>query len=187
MTTSFDPKKAMKSVKRLEGMLAFVAFDIRHKSLGSEPETQEGFIKISSVLKQPPGGYLSLTFLIDTENRIQKETLQAYFGKPIKTHIKSFMGDSLEKIVFLSLDELGEIENWIIQEMKVHVRHLSGYEKTIIEKDLLPAIEDCTPFSFKPVEWWPQDHEDRMLKTMSDRMKFSEPDLLKRIVNWMLR
>ncbi len=46
MTTSFDPKKAMKSVKRLEGMLAFAAFDIRHKSLGPEPEAQEGLSKL---------------------------------------------------------------------------------------------------------------------------------------------
>ena len=78
MTQEFDPKKSYLSVKAHEKMIAYVGFKTR---MGKEDRYQEGVIKISSFSRPYGGGYLTLTFIIDTkDNEELKAHLNQLFG-----------------------------------------------------------------------------------------------------------
>ena len=65
MTQEFDPQKSYLTVKAHEKMIAYVAFKIQD---GKEGQNQEGVIKISSFQRPYGGGYITLTFIMDTKD-----------------------------------------------------------------------------------------------------------------------
>lgn len=141
MTKPFDPKAAIKAAKGHERILAYTGFDIHMKATEGEPYAREGFVKIASSLKAPGDGFLRLTFLVDTKSQVQKRELQALFKNLAAKQLNPSLRDNLEEITNVSLDELGDIREWFIEEVNVHLRNLRDYEKTIVEKDLFPAFE----------------------------------------------
>ena len=54
------------------------------------------------------------------------------------------------------LDSLEEIRGWYVEEVNVYFRSVSGQEKTLVERTMLPALEKLLPFKFESVEWWPE-------------------------------
>jgi hypothetical protein len=155
MTQEFDPRKSYLSVKAHEKMVAYVGFGVR---LGDKEPIEEGVIKISSFNRPYGGGYLTLTFIIDTKDNEQlKARLNQLFSNLTEDSLKPYLGKDLEKIAKVSLDSLGDVSDWYIQEVTVYFRSFEERENVMIEEKLIPAFEASFPFSFDKVQWWPPD------------------------------
>jgi hypothetical protein len=155
MTQEFDPKKSYLTVKAHEKMIAYAAFKIQD---GKEGWNQEGVIKISSFQRPYGGGYITLTFIMDTrDDEALKDNLSRRFNNLTKDSLKPYLGEEMEKIVKVSLDSLEKIPEWHIEEVSVHFKRIDDRENVLIEDRLIPALASCLSFSFDSVEWWPAD------------------------------
>jgi hypothetical protein len=155
MTQEFDPQKSYLSVKAHEKMIAYVAFKIQD---GKEDPEQEGVIKISSFRRPYGGGYITLTFIMDTkDDKALKDNLSQRFNNLTEDSLKPFLGEDMEKVVKVSLDSLEKIPAWHIEEVSVHFKKIDDRENVLIENRLIPALASSLSFSFDPVEWWPAD------------------------------
>lgn len=155
MTQEFDPRKSYLSVKAHEKMIAYVGFGFR---FGADDQSKEGVIKISSFHRPYGGGYITLTFIVDTEdNREVKAHLKQLFNNLAEDSLRPYLGKDMEKIVKVSLDSLEEIPEWYIEEITVHFSNIDERLNVLIEEKLVPALASSLSFSFDPVEWWPAD------------------------------
>ena len=181
MTKPFDPKKSYLSIKAHEGMIAFAGFLIHFNE--NKPE-KEGVLKISSQHKAYGGGYLTLTFIVDTgDDTAFKDQLDKWFNRLHEESLKDFMGRQLEQINKVSIDRLAHTENWYIEEINLHLRSLQGEEKPLVEQRLIPGLQNSLPFSFYPVEWWPADQIRKYESADSDLSDSLTPDFLKGLFN----
>ena len=155
MTQEFDPKKSYLSLKAHEKMIAYVGFRIQD---GGDERDQEGVIKISSSQRPYGGGYITLTFIMDTkDDKDLKDKLSQRFNSLTEDSLKPFFGEEMEKIVKVSLDSLEQIPTWYIEEVNVYFRKIDDRENVLIEDRLIPALASSLSFSFDPVQWWPAD------------------------------
>ena len=155
MTQEFDPKTSYLAVKAHEKMIAYVGFGTR---FGAEDQPKEGVIKISSFHRPYGGGYITLTFIVDTQNNKElKAHLKRQFNGLTEHELRPYVGKDLEKIVRVSLDSLEEIPEWYIEEISVYFRNIDEREDVLIYEKLIPAMKSCLSFSFDAVEWWPAD------------------------------
>jgi hypothetical protein len=155
MTQEFDPKKSYLSVKAHEKMIAYVGFQVR---LGETGVKKEGVIKISSFQRPYGGGYITLTFIVDTEdNRELKDHLKQIFNKLTQDFLEPSLGKDMQRLVKVSLDSLEEIPEWYIEELSIHFSSFGERLDVLIEERLLPALESNLSFAFDPVQWWPAD------------------------------
>ena len=155
MTEEFDPKKSYLSVKAHEKMIAYVGFRIQDEK---DDRDQEGVIKISSFKRPYGGGYITLTFIMDTKDDEDLiDNLSQRFNSLTEDSLKPFLGQDMEKIVKVSLDSLEQIPTWYIEEVNVHFSKIDDRENVLIEDKLIPALESSLSFSFDPVQWWPAD------------------------------
>jgi hypothetical protein len=155
MTQEFDPKKSYLSVKAHEKMIAYVGFRIQD---GKDNRDEEGVIKISSSQRPYGGGYITLTFIMDTkDDKDLKDNLSQRFNSLTEDSLKPFLGEEMEKIVKVSLDSLKQMQTWYIEEVNVYFSKIDDRENVLIEDRLIPALASSLSFSFEPVEWWPAD------------------------------
>lgn len=155
MTREFDPKKSYLSIKAHEKMIAYVGFGFL---FGANDQSKEGVIKISSFHRPYGGGYITLTFIVDTEdNKELKAHLKQLFNNLTGDSLKPYLGKDIEKIVKVSLDSLEEIPEWYLEEISAHFSNIDERINVLIEEKLIPALESSLSFSFDPVEWWPAD------------------------------
>ena len=135
MTQEFDPKKSYLKIKAHEKMIAYVGFVIR---FGIDDQRKEGVIKISSFQRPYGGGYITLTFIVDTED-----------NQELKAHLKKLFNNLTEDSLkpYLEKD----------MEISVHFSNIDERVNVLIEEKLIPALESGLSFSFDPVEWWPAD------------------------------
>ena len=165
MTQQFDPKKSYLSVKAHEKMIAYVGFRIQD---GIDARDQEGVIKISSTERPFGGGYITLTFIMDTkDDKDLKENLNQRFNSLTEDSLKPFIGEDLVKIVKVSLDSLEEMPKWHIEEVNVYFSKIDDRENVLIEDRLIPALASSLSFSFDPVQWWPPDKPVKGLEEAS--------------------
>ena len=166
MTEPFDEKKSYLSIKAHEGMIAFVSFLIK---VEGDRDPKEGILKIASSKKPYGGGYLTLTFMVDTaDDPSFKDRLERHFERLKESALYEHIGGNLEGINKVSLDTVAKIEDLHIEEINVHLRTCRGGEKTEVEQSLLPAIEKVLPCKFQPVEWWPLDKVKRAASSEGD-------------------
>jgi len=169
MIKQFDERKSYLSIKTHEGMIAFVGFLIE---IVEGEAKKEGVLKISSSKKAYGGGYLTLTFIVDTEDLLAvKEHLDRHFANLTASALEPFIGKTLERINKVHLDELLHVQNWYVEEINIHLTALKGEEKQIVEQCLLPAFEKILPCSFLSLEWWPMESretEDSSRSTWAD-------------------
>ena len=158
MTREFDPRKSYLTLKANEKMVAFVGYAIHLDEL---EETKQGVVKISSDHRPYGGGYLTLTFIVDIGDRVDlKDQLNRLFHNLTEESIRASLGKDFEKIVKVSLDSLEKVKGWYVEEINVHFRSIEDREKVIIEEKIIPALEGCLPFTFDPVEWWPESRSN---------------------------
>ena len=174
VTEPFDPKKSYLSIKTHEGIIAFAGFLFHLEENGPE---KEGILKISSFHKAYGGGYLTLTFIVDTgDNPALRDQLDPWFNRLTESALREHIGQQLERINKVSLDALAHVENWYIEEINLYFRSVEGEEKTLIEQCLIPAIQNILPCTFHPVEWWPAAQAG---KAETDLPDSSSSDFLK--------
>jgi hypothetical protein len=155
MTQEFDPKKSYLAVKAHEKMIAYVGFGIQ---FGDDHRSKDGVIKISSFQRPYGGGYITLTFIVDTENNKElKAHLTQLFDDLTEDSLRPYLGKDMEKTVRVSLNSLEEIPEWHIEEITVHFSSIGERINVLIEEKLIPALETALSISFDPVEWWPPD------------------------------
>jgi len=155
MTQEFDPKKSYLSLKAHEKMIAYVGFRVQDEG---HDRDQEGVIKISSSQRPYGGGYITLTFIMDTkDDNDLKDKLSQRFNSLTEDSLKPFLGKDMQKIVKVSLDSLEQIPTWYIEEVNVYFRKIDDRENVLIEDRLIPALASSLSFSFDPVQWWPAD------------------------------
>ncbi len=158
MIKPFDERKSYLSIKSHEGMIAFVGFLIE---IVEGEAKKEGVLKISSSEKAYGGGYLTLTFIVDTEDLpAVKEHLDRHFANLTASALEPFIGKTLERINKVQLDEVLHVHNWYVEEINIHLTALKGEEKPIVEQCLLPAFEKILPCSFLSLEWWPMESRE---------------------------
>jgi hypothetical protein len=154
MTQEFDPKKSYLAVKAREKMIAFASFLIRMKEHGA---TKQGVVKISSFHRPYGGGYLTLTFIVDKgQNEALSDRLQRLFNNLTENALKPLLGEEFERIVKVDLDSLEETRWWYIEEVNMYFQSIEGLEKILVEGKIIPALEVLLPFTFEPIEWWPE-------------------------------
>ena len=157
MTEAFDPKKSYLSIKTHEGIIAFTGFLFHLEETGSE---KEGILKIASFHKAYGGWSLTLTFIVDTgDDSAFKDQLDPWFNQLTEGALREHIGQQLERINKVSLDALAHVEDWYIVEINLHFRSLKGEEKVLVEQELIPALQNILPCTFRPVEWWPAARE----------------------------
>jgi hypothetical protein len=159
MTREFDPKRGYLAIKAHEKMLAFVGFNIR---LGENDSLKEGVIKISSFRRPYGGGYLTLTFIIDTEgDEALKDQLTAVFEKLTDQSIRPKLGEYFERIAKVSLDSLADTREWYIEEVNIYFRSWEERETVVVGEKIIPALESVLPCSFDTLQWWPENQTPR--------------------------
>jgi hypothetical protein len=177
VTKPFNPKESYLAIKSHEGMIAFTGFLIRLEENGPG---KEGILKISSYHKAYGGGYLTLTFIVDTGNNAAvKEQLDFWFDRLQEGSLKDYVGSGLEQVNKISIDTLGHIGNWYIEEINLHFRSLKGQEKSLVEQYLIPGLENILACTFYPVEWWPMDQAKKDESVGLEFPASLTPDFLK--------
>jgi hypothetical protein len=165
MTQEFDPKKSYLAVKAHEKMIAYVGFQVR---LGEKGVKKEGVIKISSFQRPYGGGYITLTFIVDTEDdKESKDHLKQIFDKLTQDSLKPAVGKEMQRLVKVSLDSLEEIPEWYIEEVSIHFTRFGERLDVMIEERLLPVLQSNLSFAFDPVQWWPADKPVELPKEAS--------------------
>ena len=179
MIKPFDEKKSYLSIKAREGMIAFVGFLIE---IVEGEARKEGVLKISSFKKAYGGGYLTLTFIVDTEDLPAiREHLDSHFTNLTQRALEPFIGKSLERINKVQLDEVLHVHNWYVEEINVHLTALQDEEKQIVEHCLLPAFEKILSCTFMPAEWWPMESREAEDSSGSAGADKLNPDSIKGI------
>jgi hypothetical protein len=179
MTQEFDPRTSYLAVKAHEKMIAYVGFGTQ---FGADDPPKEGVIKISSFHRPYGGGYITLTFIVDTQNNKELKThLKQRFDDLSEDSLRPYLGKDMEKTVRVSLDSLEEIPEWYIEEVSVHFKNIEEREDVLIDEKLIPALKSCLSFSFDPVEWWPAD---KPVEVPKDASKMKQISLKKLFRKW---
>jgi hypothetical protein len=153
MDTVYDFSKINRSLKTGENVIAFTGFSFDHEN---QP-CKEGVLKISSYSRPDWSGYLTLTFIMDTEadTRIQ-DNLTRLFSNINENTLRPHFKEEFETIFQCPMDTASKSPAWHFEEINVYFKVLKGKERQIIEQHLIPALEKMLPFHFDPVEWWDQ-------------------------------
>jgi hypothetical protein len=153
MDAVYDISKITRSLKTDEKVIAFTGFSIDH----DDQTVNEGVLKISAFSRSDWSGYLTLTFIMDTEgdSRIQ-DALARHFSSIDENTLRPHFKDEFDTIFRCPIDTLSKTPTWYFEEINIYFKMLKGRERAIIEQHLIPALEKLLPFHFDPMEWWDQ-------------------------------
>lgn len=153
MNAVYDLSQITLALKSDEKVIAFTGFTIRQ-----EPQPAgEGVLKISSFTRTDWSGYLTLTFIIDTDSAPSiRDSLSGVFAGINETTVRRFFTGPFETVLRCPMDSLSKSGKWYFEEINIYFKALKGKERAITEQQLLPALEKMLPFRFEPVEWWDQ-------------------------------
>ena len=176
MDTIYDLSKITRSLKTDEKVIAFTGFSIDHDNQPGK----EGVLKISSYSRPDWSGYLTLTFIMDTEgdSRIQDD-LTRHFSSINEKTMRPHFKEEFETIFRCPMDALSKSPAWYFEEINIYFKALKGRERRIIEQHLIPALEKMLPFHFDPVEWWDQQTRKSKAVVSSTTKKTIEAGSLK--------
>ena len=165
-------KKAIFSRKANEQIIAFAGFSLQ--PMGGTAG-KDGLLKISASGNRGSLGYLTLTFIIDTEDNEAIEGLlaQAFDGLTEKS-FSPYFGRKVVKIIKFPLGHALEKKGWYLQEVNIYFSSLQLREHALVKKKLIPALGRILPFSFDQVDWWP---EDQALLSMPTLQGKADPDV----------
>ena len=180
MNAVFDIKKSTLALKAGEFMIAFVGFSLSLKN----QIRKEGVLKISAFYRGDAPGYLTLTFIIDTEGDPSiLNALEHVFDQLTEESIRPYMGSELREVIMVPLDFVSESHNWFLQEVSLYFEALKNREKLLVEDWVIPAAAACLGLTFETVQWW-QGHEDTIQKmTIPATEKLNTITSLKRMFN----
>jgi hypothetical protein len=153
MDTVYDMSKITRSLKTDEKVIAFAGFSIDHDN---QPGN-EGVLKISAYARPDWSGYLTLTFIMDTEadSRIQEDIARHFSGINENT-LRQHFQEAFETVFQCPIEAPSKSPAWYFEEINIYFKILKGRERRIIEQHLIPSLEKMLPFHFDPLEWWDQ-------------------------------
>ncbi len=155
MTKILDLEQSVIALKNDERMIGFAGFMAPRKEDGPG---REGVLKISSFCRPEGSGFLTLTFIVDTENDQPAKTwLIELFERITQDSLRPHLGREMETLVSVPLDYLMDAEAYFFSELNVYFRSLSGRERELVTKKLLPALKVVLECTFEPVEWLDQE------------------------------
>jgi hypothetical protein len=153
MDAVYDISKITRSLKTDEKVIAFAGFFIDH----DDHTVNEGVLKISAFSRPDWSGYLTLTFIMDTEGDSRsQDDLDRLFSSIDENTLRPHLMDEFDTIFRCPIDTLSKSQAWYFEEINIYFKMLKGRERGIIEQHLIPALEKLMPFHFDPMEWWDQ-------------------------------
>ncbi|MBI5591380.1 MAG: hypothetical protein HY881_12955 [Deltaproteobacteria bacterium] len=176
METIYDLSKITRSLKTDEKVIAFTKFSIDHDSQPGK----EGVLKISSYSRPDWSGYLTLTFIMETEGDPQVlEDLARHFSGINENTLRPHFKEEFETIFRCPIDAQSKSPAWYFEEINIYFKALKGRERRIIEQHLIPALQKMLPFHFDPVEWWDQQSHKPVAIVSATRKSKPETGSLK--------
>ena len=146
-----DLERTVISLKAGERMIAFVGFGIL---LDENRPKKDGVLKISSFSRSDGSGYLTLTFVVDTEkDQTTIDHLARVFKDAGLGSMQARLGHELEMIVSVPLDLLARAHDLYVAELDFYFRQVRDREKLLVEQKVIPALRDTLHCVFEPVEW----------------------------------
>ena len=184
MIDAFEKKKSYLALKAHEGMIAFGEFTLHGFR---DDQSIEGILKISCTKRPYRGDQLILTFIIDKEKSgaIDKD-ISSRFERITEESLKPSLGSEVERVFKIPIEQIAHMETWHMEEVSLFLRSLTGQKKTLVEKDLIPAIEKLLACSFQPIEWWPQQSENSRHRMEADEGLQYHGSSLKSILRYWL-
>ena len=171
MLSTFDATTAIKAVNSREGMIAYAGFTLD----GEDKAPVEGLMKVSERPRAYRGEELILTFVVDAEGGPSlNDQMQQRFSSITESMLGGVFGNALERFTPVCLEQVDNIERWFVFEFQIAFRSKVNQKKTIVEKDIIPLLEQHLPCRFQPVEWWPQT--ERPPATPPPNGEISVPD-----------
>jgi hypothetical protein len=181
METIYDLSKITRSLKTDEKVIAFTGF-----SFGHDNQPWEGVLKISAYTRPDWSGYLTLTFIMDTEgdSRIQDD-LDRHFSSIGENTLRPHFEDEFDTVFRCPIDALSKSQAWYFEEINIYFKILKGRERGIIEEHLIPALEKLLPFHFNPVEWWDQHPgKSESVKPFTGNNKIAAGSIKSALMKW---
>jgi hypothetical protein len=165
MDTIYDLSKITRSLKTDEKVIGFTGFSI---DLDNQP-AKEGLLKISSYSRPDWSGYLTLTFIMETEGDTRiLDDLSRHFSSINESTFRPHFKEEFETIFRCPIDTLSKSPVWYFEEINIYFKALRGRERRMIDQHLIPALKKLLPFHFNPVEWWDQQpHKPETVKSAS--------------------
>lgn len=182
MDTIYDLSKITRSLKTDEKVIAFTGFSINH---GNQPG-KEGVLKISAFSRPDWSGYLTLTFIMDSEadSRIQDD-LTCLFASINENALRLNFKEDFETIFRCPMDALSKSPAWYFEEINIYFKALNGRERWIIEQHLIPAMEKMLPFRFDLVEWWDQQpRKSEAIASSAGKNQIAAGSLKSALMKW---
>jgi hypothetical protein len=183
MDTIYDISKITRSLKTDEKVIAFTGFSIDH----GNPPGNEGVLKISAYSRPDWSGYLTLTFIMDTEAdpRIQ-EDLTRHFSGINESTLRPHFQEDFETVFQCPIEAPSKSPARYFEEINIYFKMLKGRERRIIEQHLIPALEKMLPFHFEPLEWWdPQPRKTEAVPSSAGKNTIAAGSLKSALMKWL--
>jgi hypothetical protein len=182
METTYDLSRITRSLKTDEKVIAFTGFSIDYENQPGK----EGVLKISAYSRPDWSGYLTLTFIMETEgdSRLQ-EDLTRHFSTINENTLRPHFKEDFEAIFRCPVDALSKSPGWYFEEINIYFKALKGRERRIVEQHLIPALEKMLPFHFEPMEWWAQQpRKPEAVQPSTGKNKIEAGSLKSTLMNW---
>jgi len=183
MDTIYDLSKITRSLKTDEKVIAFTGFSIDHDTQFNK----EGVLKISSYSRSDWSGYMTLTFIMDTEaDPLIQDDLARHFSSINENTLRLNFKESFETIFRCPMDALSKSPAWYFEEINIYFKALKGRERRIIEQHLIPALEKMLPLHFDPVEWWDQQtRKSEVVQSPTSKNTIEAGSLKSALMKWL--
>lgn len=152
MQDILDLRESALALKADERMIAYAGFSLLSEH---HPSPKQGILKISASCRADGSGYLTLTFLVDTESDpADRNAVKDLFGQLSEQAISTRLRGLVDLCVKVPLDFMAPLDDWYVEEVNVYFKALEGRERLLLERHLMPALESILSCSFAAVEWW---------------------------------
>jgi hypothetical protein len=182
MENVYDLSKITRSLKTGENVIAFTSFTIDQANQPSK----EGVLKISSFYRPDWSGYLTLTFIMDTDADLRfQDDLTRHFADITEKTLRPHFKGQFETVFRCPMDALSKSPAWYFEEINIYFKSIKGRERGVIEQQLIPALEKLLPFHFGPLEWWDQQTPKlKIPQAPAGKNKVEAESLMSAMVKW---
>ena len=157
MEEAYDILKSLITSKASERMIAFAGFVIQPEENTAD---REGVLKIAASYRSNGSGYLTLTFIVDTENDLEvRQHLARLFTKSDQKAFHGLIGTELEMLLEIPLDCMAQSQAFFILELHLYFRLLRDQERRLIDGKVIPALTKLLRCSFDSIEWLPEESQ----------------------------
>ncbi|MDY0042995.1 MAG: hypothetical protein RBS57_22000 [Desulforhabdus sp.] len=154
MTEVIDLRQDFITAKSKEKVVAFAGFRLTAPQIDRQ---RDGLIAVSSRRRSDGSGYITLTFMIDTENDGEaNQAIVKSFKGLRKEDLNVRLGEDFGTMIETSVD-FDRNENWFMDSFTFYFDHVDKIKRYHIEGKLVPTFEALLPAKIDSVEWLPED------------------------------